>query len=88
MMVNNGINSYEQLEIKLDVSQDTIFNMINNMIEKKVFDWDDIDLKFLYFIFLNVLLWLLDILIIRKILRILCLKKLMNVLNIYLKEKI
>ena len=52
MMVNNGINSYEQLEIKLDVfSQDTIFNMINNMIEKKVFDWDDINLKFLYFIF-------------------------------------
>ena len=52
MMVNNGINSYEQLEIKLDVfSQDTIFNMINNMIEKKVFNWDDINLKFLYFIF-------------------------------------
>ena len=52
IMVNNGINSYEQLEIKLDVfSQDTIFNMINNMIEKKVFDYEDSNLKFLYFIF-------------------------------------
>ena len=52
IMVNNGINSYEQLEIKLDVfSQDTIYNMINNMIEKKVFDYEDINLKFLYFIF-------------------------------------
>ena len=52
IMVNNGIGNYEQLEIKLDVfNQDTIYNMINNMIEKKVFDWDDIHLKFLYFIF-------------------------------------
>ena len=52
MMVNNGIGSYEQLQIKLDVfSQDTIFNMINNMFEKKVFDWEDNSLKFLYFIF-------------------------------------
>jgi len=52
MMVNNGISSYEQLEIKLDVfSQDIIYNMIMNMIEKKIFDWDDKQLKFLYFIF-------------------------------------
>jgi hypothetical protein len=52
MMVNSGIGSYEQLEIKLDVfCQDTIFNMISNMIEKKVFDWEDEHLKFLYFIF-------------------------------------
>jgi len=52
IMVNNGINSYEQLEIKLDVfSQDTIYNMINNMIEKKIFDYEDSNLKFLYFIF-------------------------------------
>ena len=52
IMVNNGISSYEQLEIKLDVfSQDVIYNMIMNMIEKKVFDWNDDKLKFLYFIF-------------------------------------
>ena len=52
MMVNNGISSYEQLEIKLDVfSQDIIYNIIMNMIEKKIFDWDDKQLKFLYFIF-------------------------------------
>ena len=52
MMVNASINSYEQLEMKLDVfSQDTIYNMIMNMIEKKVFDWEEKELKFLYFIF-------------------------------------
>ena len=52
IMVNQGINSYEQLETKLDVfQQDTIFNMIMNMIEKNVFDYEDNNLKFLYFIF-------------------------------------
>ena len=52
IMVNQGINSYEQLETKLDVfQQDTIFNMIMNMIEKNVFDYEDDNLKFLYFIF-------------------------------------
>ena len=52
IMVTHGITSFEQLEIKFSADlQDDIYIMIQKLIEKKKFGWNEEKLKFLYFIF-------------------------------------
>ena len=51
-MVTNGISSFDHLESDFGVDlQDNIFIMISKLVEKKIFNFNEEKLKFLYFIF-------------------------------------
>lgn len=52
IMVTHKITSFETLEIQFSVDlQDSIYIMIQKLIENKKFGWEEEKLKFLYFIF-------------------------------------